>query len=583
MWLRRHSDSRSDNQRNANNEFMTSHRSLVFAALAAALQAGIPEAVLSQQPTPPPTPAPRTDTTSPLRADTTPPPKLVLFITIDAMRPDYLPRFEAQLVGGLGRLYRGGAVFTNAFQDHAITETAPGHSVTMSGRFPVHNGITMNALGVNDTTVRLIDAVGLGASPFRFRGTTLTDWLIAKDPRTRVLSASRKDRAAILPIGRSKQPVFWYGGNGNFTTSTYYGTALPDWVKAYNARKIPLSYAGRVWQPLLPTTAYAEPDSVPFEAGAVGFMFPHMQPRAPDSAVAFVAEFPWMDDITLDFALSGVNALNLGAGPQTDVLAISLSTTDAIGHKYGPDSREIHDQILRLDRALGVFFDSLFKLRNEKDVVVALTADHGLSPYPEVHSPYDTNPGAMRVNIRPALQRLSDLLAARGVPGNGVQNSFGLYSGNGFSFDSGVLQLDRVALQRANVNVDTLLAAAHAEFMRVPGVARADRISSLTATDTVKDRIARRWLHMFADDSSAAMVVTLAPYNYWLSGYAGAQHGSPNDSDAHVPIIFYGGAFKPGRYADFARVADMAPTLAAVAQVTPLEKLDGHVLQNAIR
>ncbi|HKR08237.1 MAG TPA: alkaline phosphatase family protein, partial [Gemmatimonadaceae bacterium] len=327
----------------------------------------IPAAAYSQQPTQPSTqPQPAvvphvTDTTTP---------KLVLFITIDAMRADYLARFEGQLIGGLGRLYRGGAFFTNAYQDHAITETAPGHSVTMSGRFPVHTGIAMNTAGVNDTTVKLIDASGVGASPFRFRGTTLTDWLIAKDPRTKVLSVSRKDRAAILPIGKSKQPVFWYSpATGNFTTSTYYGTTLPDWVKAYNARKVPLSYAGRVWRPLLVDSAYAEADSVPYEAGAVGFMFPHLQPTAPDSAVAFITEFPWMDDVTLDFALSGVKALDLGAGPETDVLAISLSTTDAIGHKYGPDSREIHDQILRLDRALGAFLDSLYKVRNEKDVV----------------------------------------------------------------------------------------------------------------------------------------------------------------------------------------------------------------------
>src|SRR5947209_813855 len=305
------------------------------------------------------------------QASDTSPPKLVVFITIDAMRPDYLPRFGTQLSGGLGRLYRGGAVFTNAFHDHAITETAPGHSVTMSGRFPVHTGISANTAGVADSTTTLLEAPGVGASPFRFRGTTLTDWLIAKDPRTKVLSVSRKDRAAILPIGKSKQPVFWYPGNGIFTTSTYYSSTLPDWVKTYNARKVPMSYASHVWRPMSPDTLYPEPDSVPYEAGATGFLFPHVIPNAPDSAAAFLAEFPWMDDVTLDFALAGVNALNLGAGPQTDVLAISLSTTDAIGHKYGPDSRELHDHILRLDHAVGVFLDSLFKLRNEKDVVIA--------------------------------------------------------------------------------------------------------------------------------------------------------------------------------------------------------------------
>ena len=509
------------------------------------------------------------------------PPKLVVFITVDAMRPDYLTRFAPQLNGGLGRLYNGGAVFTNGFQDHAITETAPGHSAIMSGRYPVHTGISANTAGVNDTTVTLIDATGLGASPFRFRGTTLADWLIAKDPRTRILSVSRKDRAAILPIGKSRQPVFWYAPNGIFTTSTYYGSSLPEWVRVFNARKLPASYAGKVWQPLLPDSAYSEPDSVPIESNGINFTFPHAESSSPDTAARLLSEFPWMDELTLDFAMSGVNALNLGAGPQTDLLSISLSTTDAIGHRYGPDSREVHDQILRLDRALGVFLDSLYRIRNPGDVVVALTADHGLTPFPEVHT-HDPNTGAIRVNPRPLLQQLSNSLSAAGVQGYGLNFIAGVYTGNGFSFDGGVLDLDRTALSRARINRDSLVRAVRAEFLKVPGVARADRISELAARDTVSDRIARRWLHMFSDEDKAALVVTLAPFNYWLSGWI-AQHGSPNDIDARVPIIFYGNGIKPGRYDEFAGVVDMAPTLAAIAHVTPLEKLDGHVLQHAIR
>src|SRR2546423_448427 len=508
-------------------------------------------------------------------------PKLVLFITVDAMRPDYLTRFESQLSGGLGRLYRGGAVFTNGFQDHAITETAPGHSVILSGRFPVHTGISANTAGVNDTTVSLIDASGLGASPFRFRGTTLTDWLVAKDPRTRILSVSRKDRAAILPIGRSKQPVFWYALNGNFTTSTYYGSTLPEWVRLFNARKLPASYAAKVWQPLLPDSAYNEPDSVPVESNGINFTFPHVESSLPDTATRLLSEFPWMDEITLDFAMTGVNALNLGAGPQTDLLSISLSTTDAIGHRYGPDSREIHDQILRLDRSLGIFLDSLYRIRKQKDVVIALTADHGLTPFPEVHA-RDPNAGAIRVDVRPVLQRLSNSLATAGVPGNGLSYLLGVYRGNGFSMDGGVFELDRAALATARINQDSLLRAVSADFLRVPGVARADRISDLARADTVNDKIARRWLHMFADENKAALVVTLAPYNYWLSAFI-APHGSPNDSDAHVPIIFYGDKVKPGSYPEFARVVDMAPTLAAIVRVTPQERLDGHVLRDAIR
>jgi len=153
---------------------------------------------------------------------------------------------------------------------------------------------------------------------------------------------------------------------------------------------------------------------------------------------------------------------------------------------------------------------------------------------------------------------------------------------DGFTFDGGVLELDKPALAKARIDQDSLIRALRADFLRVPGVARADRISELTKADTVSDAIARRWLHMFSDEDRAALVVTLAQYNYWLT-YTLAQHGSPNDVDAHVPVLFYGSRIKPGRHPEFARVVDMAPTLAAIVHVTPQEKLDGHILQNAIR
>ncbi|HWL39340.1 MAG TPA: alkaline phosphatase family protein [Gemmatimonadaceae bacterium] len=510
-----------------------------------------------------------------------PPPRLLVFITVDALRPDYFVRFDKHLIGGLARLYRNGAVFTNGFQDHGITETAPGHSATMSGRFPVHTGISTNLTGVEDPNSPLIEVQGLGASPFRFRGTTVTDWLIAKDPRTRVLSVSRKDRGAILPIGRSKQPVFWYSGNGNFTTSTYYGATLPEWVREFNARKLAAAYAGRDWQLLLPESEYPEPDSVPVESQGTGFTFPHVLSRNADSATRLLPDFPWMDDLTLAFALHGISALDLGRGPQTDVLAMSLSTTDAVGHRYGPDSREVHDQVLRLDRILGQFLDSLFRIRNESDVVIALTADHGMSPFPGIRS-YDPNGDVVRVNVHPLLLEMNTSLAAAGVKGTGLRNVRGIMVGHGFLFDSGVLELDHAALGAANVNADSLVERFRAAFLRTPGIARADRISELAQRDTVTDHIARRWLHAFQTTDTPALLVTPAPYSSWFAAY-GATHGTPNDVDARVPIIFYGAAFRPGRYEQFARVVDMAPTLAQVLRVTPAEKLDGRPLSNAIR
>jgi predicted AlkP superfamily pyrophosphatase or phosphodiesterase len=498
-----------------------------------------------------------------------PTPRLVVFVTIDAMRADYLERFEKQLTGGLAMLYHGGAVFTNGQQDHAITETAPGHAATMSGRFPVHTGIAANTAGVNDSTVFLIDANGVGASPFRFRGTTLTDWLAAKDPRTKVLSVSRKDRAAILPIGKSKRPIFWYAPNGIFTTSTYYSDTLPTWVQQFNERKIPASYAGRVWQTLLPASEYPEPDSVPSEDGGAQFLFPHVIPNDVGLAPQYLPAFPWMDEVTLQLALSGISELGLGAGPQTDLLAISLSTTDAVGHQYGPDSREMHDQIIRLDRSLGMFFDSLFKMRNKADIVIALTADHGLTPFPEVHA-HDPNQNAKRINWPPVVNQFRDALHARGVAGDGLW------------FEDGAVTFDRPAIRRAGLNADSVVTEFRKAILRVPGILRADRIVDLEKQDTTRDDVARRWLHMFDESSGVDLVVTAEPYDY-LRVNAQAQHGVPYESDTHVPIIFYGAAFRAGRYNEFTRVVDMAPTLAAVVHVTPLERLDGRALTQAIR
>ncbi len=519
--------------------------------------------------------------TAPAASTASPDTRLILFITVDAMRADYLERFGPQLTDGLARLYRDGAVFTNAYQDHAITETAPGHSATMSGRFPVHTGIVANITGVGDSLSPMIGAPGLGASPVRFKGTTLTDWLIAKDPRTRVLSVSRKDRGAILPIGRSKQPVFWYASNGTFTTSTYYSDTLPAWVREFNSRAIPAKYAGRSWDLLLNGRDYPEPDSVEAETGGQAFLFPHVMPEDSLVAPAALSAFPWMDELTLQFAYAGLKSLGLGKGPQTDLLAISLSTTDAIGHAYGPDSREVHDQILRLDRMLGVFLDSLYSVRDSRSVLIALTADHGLGPYPEVQRGHDPNRGAIRTILIPVLQRFSEELASAGVPGKA------------FWYDDGVVTLDRATLLKFNVRPDTLVEHFRRGFLSVPGVLRANRLSELMRSDTVHDAVARRWLHMFDDERKAELLVTLKPYNYPMTaaqfGHGGAylraqaQHGVPHDYDAHVPVIFHGASFRRGRYDGFARVVDMAPTIAAATGTVPLERLDGHVLTEAFR
>lgn len=502
-------------------------------------------------------------------AQRSPHPTLVVLFTIDQMRPDYFKRFDRQLTGGLGRLYHAGAVFENAYQDHAITETAPGHSVTLSGRFPRSTGITMNRAGVEDPRAMLINARGPGASPFRFRGTTLIDWIRVSDPRSRALSISRKDRGAILPLGRAHEEVYWYAPD-HFTTSTYYHDTLPGWIARFNDRHLPQRYAGQSWSLLLPSSAYLEPDTVRIENGGRDYTFPHRFPMDSASAARLLPNYPMMDEVTLQAALAGVEALNLGRGPQIDVVAVSLSTTDAVGHAFGPDSREIHDQILRLDKYLGGFLDSLFAIRDSARVVIALTADHGVQPYPEIYAARHRGAVVRYVDLNPIYAGTLSKLMARSV------------DSSAFRFDEGMLFVDRAPFARAHVDVDSVVASFVEEVRKVPGVGRAELLRSLSRADTVHDAIARRWLHMVPPDLPVEAVVSLEPFAYW-AGVNIATHGTANDEDAHVPLLFWGSAFRGGHYDEFARVVDLAPTLSAVIGVAPLERLDGHPLSRALR
>src|SRR3989454_235246 len=323
-----------------------------------------------------------------------PRPRLVVVITVDQLRPDYFDRYRSQLTGGLGRLLRQGAYFADAYQDHAVTETAPGHSTILSGRWPAHTGINRNAAGVQDQAAPLIGVNGPGASPVRFRGTAFFDWLKAADPGARALSISGKDRG--------------------------------------------------------------------------------------QAALAFIAT-PTMDSLTLAFALEGVRALQLGSRGATDLLSVSLSTTDYVGHAYGPDSREIHDQVVRLDRYLGRFLEQLFVRYGRNNVLVVLTADHGVTPYPE-RSRALGHPGAVRVIPDTIIQSANAALDQRAGGGDWLQ------------FESGMLLLsDRAKLVAQGVNVDSVVADVATRLRAMAGVARVDRPAAFTAKDTA-DPVARRWM-----------------------------------------------------------------------------------------
>jgi len=498
-----------------------------------------------------------------------PRPRLVVVITVDQLRPDYLERYRPQLLGGFATLLKTGASFTDAYQDHAVTETAPGHSTILSGRWPAHTGIIRNTVGVQDQTAPLIGVNGPGASPARFRGTAFFDWLKAADPGARALSISGKDRGAILPIGRAKEAVYWYFG-GYFTTSRYYADSLPTWVRVFNGQRVPFRAAGTQWTLFLPERDYPEPDSVAYENQGRDVVFPHRLPAdSGQAALAFVAT-PTMDSLTLAFALEGVRALQLGGRGATDLLAVSLSTTDYVGHAYGPDSREIHDQVVRLDRYLGRFLEQLFVRYGRNNVLVVLTADHGVTPYPE-RSRALGHPGAVRVIPDTIIQSVNAALDQRAGGGAWLQ------------FESGMLLLsDRAKLVAQSVNVDSVVADVATRLRAMAGVARADRPADFTAKDTA-DPVSRRWMHQVPADGGVELVVTLKPYSIWsYPNTPIAMHGQPTELDSHVPLILWGPGIRRGVYDGRVSTVDIAPTLARLLDLTPAEPLDGHVLTEAL-
>jgi predicted AlkP superfamily pyrophosphatase or phosphodiesterase len=496
-------------------------------------------------------------------------PRLVVVITVDQMRADYLERFKGQFSGGLARMLRTGAWFTDAYQDHAMTETAVGHATILAGRNPNSHGIIRNSEGANDPGAPLIEGRGSGASPLRFRGSTLFDWLQARSPESRMLSVSRKDRGAILPVGRAMQMVFWFA-DGQFTTSDYYADTLPTWVRAFNARGVPAHAASLVWEPLLSADSYPELDFVPWEHGGTDIAFPHRLPV--DSAAArraFIGT-PWMDALTLDFALEGVRQAGIGRGPAPDVLAVSLSSTDAIGHTYGPYSREIHDQIARLDRSLGTFLDSLATLCDPQRTVVVLTADHGITPFTG-WSRANGFPLAGVVSVDSIVQAASNGLFLLLGPGQWIRY-----------FDLGLLTMDRAGLEARGVNVDSVVGALATSIRAVHGVLRVDTPRSLAAVDTARDAVGRRWLNTVPPNVGGELMVTLEPKSVF-GGVNSAEHGMPSDDDTHVALLFWGAGIKPGTYTGRVSVVDIAPTLAALLGVQPTEPIQGRVLTEALR
>jgi predicted AlkP superfamily pyrophosphatase or phosphodiesterase len=493
-------------------------------------------------------------------------PRLVLFVSVDQMWFDYLDRFAPHYTGGLKRLREEGAVFTRALYRHANSETGPGHAVLLSGRHARDNGIVANAWYdrtsggfvnvVSDPLVAPLPGPGRGASPANFTGATVGDLLKRASPGSRVVGVAGKDRSAILMAGPRADAAYWYEpAAGVFGSSTYYMKTLPSWLTAWNAARPVDALAGRSWTRLLDPQVYeatAGPDDVPGEWDNVDRVFPHRLRGAALKTELWddVRRTPFVDEMTLEVALAALAAHDLGADDATDLLAVGFSATDSIGHTYGPDSQEVMDQLIRLDRMLGRLLDAVEAKAGKDRLVVALSADHASMPLVEVLQAKGLP--ARRVAPKVLRDAVTAALAAR-FPRKELV----------LSFDDPHVYLDQEAIARAGLKRAEVEGVVRDALLATGVVDRVYTAGELLGDPPADDPDFVLFRNSFFEPRSPQVVARLKRYVYLDDRVGGTGHGTVYDYDRHVPVVFRGPGFTPGRFDSPSGPEDIAPTLCA--------------------
>jgi len=539
-------------------------------------------------------------------------PRLVLLIVVDQFRYDYLERF-GDLFGpnGFRRLLRDGASWTQSNYDHMPTYTAPGHATMMTGAFPAETGIVGNEwldrasgkriTSVFDDSVKILggDPTETGASPKRLLSSTVGDELrLITNDRSKVIGISVKDRSAILPAGRHANAAYWFSWlSGNMVSSTYYFNQMPAWVTSFNNTRPADKYFGAKWDRLLPESEYvkrAGPDSPPWEAvGAASGdtnAFPHKitgGAKTPDRNFYTALDYsPFSNELLLSFAQQAIVNEQLGQDDDPDVLTVSFSANDYVGHRYGPYSQEAMDMALRVDQQIASLLDFVAARVGLSNALVAMTADHGVSPIPEHAAALGM--GGARINAADVVNAVRAAISARYNPHGKSPDPTADYllkdsTTNRDWFLNGNVYLNYDALKRDGVSVDEISQVVAAAALTVPGVARCfTRAQMLRGATPITDPIERRIVHGFHPARSGDVVIVAEPYKY-LGDTITATHGSPYSYDTHVPMIIMGVGVTPGRYLEPASPADIAPTLSALLHITAPSSATGRVLLEAIK
>ena len=499
-------------------------------------------------------------------------PKLVVAILVDQLRYDYLERFQDQFgKGGFRLLMEEGAFLTFAHYNYCPTVTGPGHASFLSGAPPSVHGIIGNdwfdkRTGKNLNCVADSDVEGVGAtgsvgkrSPRNFTGSNLADEMRLRY-RSKVVGVSLKDRGAILPAGKKPTGAYWFdSGSGNFITSTHYMPELPKWVADFNARKVPASFIGQTWKRLLPESAYQWADELPGEGSTSGDRskkFDHTVRLSPAEGFENIVPTPFGNQLLAEFAEAAIDGEHLGAGPHPDLLSISFSSPDAAGHIFGPYSQEVQDMALRLDQQLAALFSRLDRKIGLANVTIVLTADHGVAPAPEFAQSEGLN--GKRVDIASLLGELFTVL----------EKQFG--AGKFFlspRMHDGALYFDHGALRERGIAAEAL-AAAIRDWALETGYFQAAFTRGQLLDGRAPGALGQLVLNGFHAERSGDVILIQKPFQLSGTASVGTTHGSPYTYDTHIPVLFFGAGFKPGRYADSFSITDIAPTLSAALRLT---------------
>jgi predicted AlkP superfamily pyrophosphatase or phosphodiesterase len=513
-------------------------------------------------------------------------PRLIVFLSVDQFRRDYVTRYGSHWTAGLARLVREGAVFDDAAYPYFHTITCAGHATMATGVYPATHGLPLNAWWDRDKAreVACTDDGGAAAighktgpkapsggnSAHFLRVPTLADVMREQiQPTPRVVTVSMKPRAAIMLAGHAGDAVIWYTPEGGPTTSTAYTSKPIPFVSEFaKSNPKPSELTGQ-WTRLLPDADYQNEDDGPGENPPTGWtpQFPHplTQTRTDGTVASYWQATPAADAWLERLATTAVDQMKLGHD-HLDFLGISFSNLDATGHAFGPDSHEVQDVLFRLDRTIGDLLDHLDATVGKGRYVVALTGDHGVAPMPDRRRAQREDGG--RINLKALAIELDAALSARWGKGTYVSKVF--YTD--IYFAPGIyarLEKEPEAMAQVVGIIE-----------RTPGVDKAFQRAQVAAPAAPGDDPALVALRLsLVPDRSGDIV--FSPKPYWITNATGTTHGSPNAYDQQVPVVLFGAGIRPGHYAGAASPADLVPTLAALVGVH-MPRTDGRVLREAL-